>query len=114
MLLSEICSAVEGKVLCGDHRLDENAECAFASDLMSDVLTVKKNDFLLITGLSNTQSVRTAEMCDAPYILLCRGKSVSEEMLELARENDIMIITSGFSMFKCAGLLYGAGLKAVY
>lgn len=114
MLLSDICSLVEGKVLCGEHRLSESADCAFASDLMSDVLTVKKNNFLLITGLSNTQSVRTAEMCDAPYILLCRGKGVSEEMLELAKENDILLITSDFSMFKCSGLLYAAGVKAVY
>lgn len=114
MKLREVCSVVDGKVVCGEERLDQNVEYAFASDLMSDVLTVKKENFLLVTGLANMQSVRTAEMSDAPYILLCRGKKVTDEMIELASENSILIISSSFSLFRCAGLLYGAGLKPVY
>lgn len=114
MLLSAICSAVEGTIICGEKRLTEDVAYAFSSDLMSDVLTIKKSHFLLITGLSNAQSIRTAEMSDAPYILLCRGKTVSQEMVELASENNIAIISSPFSMFKCSGILYNAGLKPVY
>ncbi len=114
MLLKEVCDLVGGSVVCGQERLHENVECAFASDLMSDVLTLKKDHFLLITGLANTQSVRTAEMSDAPYILLCRGKQVSSEMMELACENNILIITSSLSLYKCSGLLYNAGLNPVY
>lgn len=114
MLLSEICSIVEGTVICGKMRLNEDVQFAFSSDLMSDVLTIKKDHFLLITGLSNSQSIRTAEMSDAPYILLCRGKTVDQEMIELANENNIAIISTPYSMFKCSGILYNAGLKAVY
>ena len=114
MNLREICSVVNGKVVCGEERLEQSVEYAFASDLMSDVLTVKKDNFLLITGLANTQAVRTAEMSDAPYILLCRGKKASEEMIELASENHILIISSPFSLFRCAGLLYGAGIKPLF
>ena len=114
MLMSDICSLVEGTVICGEKRLSQDVEYAFSSDLMSDVLTIKKDHFLLITGLSNSQSIRTAEMSDAPFILLCRGKTVSHEIVELANENDILIISSLFSMFKCSGLLYQAGLKPVY
>lgn len=114
MLLSDICSIVEGTVICGEKRLNEDILFAFSSDLMSDVLTIKKDHFLLITGLSNAQSIRTAEMSDAPYILLCRGKTISQEMIELADENNIAIISTPFSMFKCSGILYNAGLKAVY
>lgn len=114
MQLSKVCSIVEGTVACGKERLSESVEGAFASDLMSDVLTLKKEHFLLITGLANLQSVRTAEMSDAPYILLCRGKEPSEEMLELAEENNILIITSPFSLYKCSGLLFSAGLNPLY
>lgn len=114
MLLSEICEIVNGTVVSGEKRLNQKVEYAFASDLMSDVLTLKVDHFILITGLANVQSVRTAEMSDAPYLLLCRGKEVSEDMLNLAVENNILIIKSPFSMFKCAGLLYGAGVKPVY
>jgi predicted transcriptional regulator len=114
MLLSEICTIVNGSVVSGEKRLSQSVEYAFASDLMSDVLTLKLDHFILITGLANIQSVRTAEMSDAPYLVICRGKEVSEEMLSLARENNILIIKSPYSMFRCAGLLYSAGLKPVY
>lgn len=114
MLLSEICSIVEGEPLCCMERLNESVEFGFASDLMSDVLTIKSVNFLLITGLANIQLLRTAEMADAPYILVCRGKSVTEEMLQLAKENNIIILTTKYSLFRCAGLLYERGLKALY
>ena len=68
MKLRDIAAAVQGEVICGADRLDENVDYAFASDLMSDVLTIKTDDFLLVTGLANVQSVRTAEMSDVEYI----------------------------------------------
>ena len=104
MRLRDIAAAVQGEVLCGQERLDENVDYAFASDLMSDVLTIKTNDFLLITGLANVQSVRTAEMSDVEYILFVRGKS----------DNGMVVIRTDYSMFKTSGILYGAGLKPVY
>ncbi|MDP3452118.1 MAG: hypothetical protein Q8R90_04110 [Bacteroidales bacterium] len=114
MTLRDICALVEGVPVSGQSRLDDIVEFAFASDLMSDVLTIKRDQFLLITGLANLQSIRTAEMSDAPYILLCRGKEVTKEMLDLANEDDVLIIKSKFSMFRCAGILFGAGVKPVY
>ena len=114
MKIKDLCTLVEGTVLCGEGHLDGDVEQAFASDLMSDVLTVKTNEFILITGLANLQAIRTAEMSDTPYLLICRGKEVSSEMLDLAVENDMLIISSAFSMFKCAGILYSAGLKPIY
>jgi len=114
MILKEICSLVSGSVICGADRLNEDVEYAFASDLMSDVLTIKKEDFLLVTGLANLQSVRTAEMSDLSYMIICRGKKCSDEMIELAVNNEMVLIESPMSLFKCSGILYGAGLKPIF
>ncbi|HIZ86345.1 MAG TPA: hypothetical protein IAC04_07635 [Candidatus Coprenecus stercoravium] len=114
MTIREIVRAVDGKVLCGEGHLDESVDFAFASDLMSDVLTIKTDDFLLITGLANVQSVRTAEMSDVRYLLFARGKEVTDEMIELAEDNDMVVIRTSYSMFKTSGILYGAGLRPVY
>lgn len=114
MKLREIAAAVQGEVICGQDRLDENVDYAFASDLMSDVLTIKTDHFLLVTGLANVQSVRTAEMSDVEYILFVRGKAVTEEMAALAEDNGMVVIRTEYSMFKTSGILYGAGLKPVY
>jgi len=114
MTIHEIVSLVHGKILCGNVGNEDSVEYCFASDLMSDVLTVCRSDFMLITCLSNVQSIRTAEMSDLKYILLVRGKTPSPEMVELAEESGIVLIISPYSMFKASGILYQAGLKGVY
>ncbi len=115
MTLKEIKDLVQGEIICGEDNLDQQIECVFASDLMSDVLTLRDVDnLLLLTGLSNLQSIRTCEMSDICYMLVVRGKAVTDEMKELAEDNDMVIIRTKFSMYKTAGILYGAGLPAVY
>ncbi len=114
MTVQEIVSLVNGKLLCGNVNENDTVEYCFASDLMSDVLTVRRSDFLLMTGLANVQSIRTAEMSDLRYILLVRGKVPTQEMLDLACENDMVLIQSPFSMFKTSGILYSAGMKGVF
>lgn len=87
---------------------------AFGSDLMSDVLTLEEDQLLLVTGLANSQTIRTAEMADISLIIIARGKEVTEEMKELAVENEMTLLSSPFSMFKVCGLLYQQGLKPIY
>lgn len=87
---------------------------AFGSDLMSDVLTLEDDDILLITGLANPQTIRTAEMADISLIIIVRGKEVTEEMKDLAKENEITILSSPFSLFKVCGVLYQNGLKPIF
>jgi len=114
MNVQELVSLVNGTLLCGNIKEDDVVDYCFASDLMSDVLTVRRSDFLLMSGLANVQSIRTAEMSDLRYILLVRGKVPTQEMLDLACENDMVLIQSPFSMFKTAGILYSAGMKGVF
>ncbi len=81
---------------------------------MSDVLTLDEDNILLITGLSNVQLVRTAEMADIEVVLLARNKIASDEMLEVANENDLIILQTPYSIFRVSGILYKNGLNPVY
>jgi len=114
MKLRDIVQIVDGEVMCGHEQLDLTVEYAFASDLMSDVLTLKHCDFVLITGLCNLQSVRTAEMSDIRVIIYVRDKVVDPQMIELCEENGMTVIRTPFSMFRTVGCLYAAGLKPIY
>ena len=114
MTLQEVANLVNGEFICGAERAQDAVMHGFSSDLMSDVLTLKTSDFLLITGLANTQSMRTAEMSDTQYILFVRNKNVTPEMVELAEDSGIVVMRSPYSMFKTAGILYGAGMQPVY
>lgn len=110
----DIVNKLNARVVCGKDRLDEEIDVAFASDLMSDVLTLDTDNMILVTGLSNLQVIRTAEMSDVTYILFVRGKHIQEDMLRLAIDNDMLIMECDYSMFRACGELYKMGVEPVY
>jgi predicted transcriptional regulator len=114
MKIKEIVNIINGKVVCGKELLETEVKKGFASDLMSDVLTIDTDHILLITGLANLQAIRTAEMSDITCIIFARNKKVTKEMIVLAAENQMVLIECACSVFKTAGELYNAGIKPVF
>lgn len=114
MKISDLIRELKCEVVCGSDYLGETIDYCFASDLMSDVLTLNPHNLLMLTGLCNTQSIRTAEMADIKCIMFVRGKKPTDEMIELAKESEIVIIRYEGSMFKACGILYNLGLKPIY
>ena len=112
--LKEIATLLNATIVCGEEKLDEHVNLAFASDLMSDVLTLDTSHLLLITGLCNPQTIRTAEMSDINFIAFVRNKKATQEMIEIAVENGMVLIECSMSMYKACGLLYKVGIKPVY
>jgi predicted transcriptional regulator len=114
MTIKEISKIIEGKIVCCEDKAGSEMEYAFASDLMSDVLTIEQEKMLLITGLSNLQVIRTSEMSDISCVVFAREKKVNDEIISLAREMNIVLIESPYSVFRISGLLYKAGIKPVF
>jgi predicted transcriptional regulator len=79
--------------------------------MMSDVLAFVKDQAVLLTGLLNSQVIRTAEMMDIVCIVLVRGKAPTDDMISLAETKGIPIISTPRRMFNACGLLYEAGLR---
>jgi predicted transcriptional regulator len=113
MKLKEVVELLEAEVICGAARLDEEFEFAGASDLMSDVLAFGSPGILILTGLSNTQSVRTAEIIEAKAIVYVRGRKPSQEGLELAEKSKMPVLSTKFLMYRACGLLYGRGIRGI-
>jgi len=113
MTLQEIVKTLDATVALGERRLGEEAEHVFASDLMSDVLTLKDTP-VLVTGLCNIQTIRTCDMANLDIVIFVRNKKPTEDMVELAEENDMVLICCQYSMFKACGLLWEAGMKPLY
>ena len=114
MKVTKIAELIKGTLVSGVENVENTVEMAFASDLMSDVLTVKTDNLLLLTGLVNIQAIRTAEMSDISCVVFVRNKKVTDEMIRIANENKITIIQSPYSMFKVSGILFNAGIKPVF
>ena len=84
---------------------------AFGSDMMSDVLAYVKDQAVLLTGLVNPQVVRTADMVEMKCIVFVRGKVPGPDILSLAEERDIVVMTCPKRMYEACGLLYSNGLR---
>jgi len=86
---------------------------AGASDLLSDVLAYISEDILFITGLVNLQVIRTAVLMDITAIVFTRGKEPTGEMIEEAKKNNIVILSTSLKTFTTSGLLYQTGLRGI-
>jgi len=108
--LSEIIEILDAEVIVGAEHLDLEVKTAFGADLMSDVLAFAKTGSLLLTGLTNSQVIRTANILDIAAIILVRGKKPSTETINMARELKIPLLTTKYILFETAGRLYAKGI----
>lgn len=111
MNLQSIVELLRAEVLSGHRQLDVPIQHVLGADLMSDVLTAVAEDTLLLTGLTNLQVVRTADMLDLRAIAFARGKRPGGEVVRLAEEMNIPLLVTSYTMFEACGILYRAGLK---
>ncbi len=112
MHLSEILRIADGTILTPSTFTDHEIRGGVGADLMSDVLAAARPDAVLLTGLCNPQVIRTAQMADVRAIIFLRGKQPMPEMVELAIQENIPLISSEHGMFELCGRLYRAGLRS--
>ncbi len=113
MKLTKVKELLEAKIHTGEDLLEEmEVQGAFGSDLMSDVLAFVQKEGLLLTGLQNSQVVRTAEMMDMQAVVFVRGKEPDAEMIRVAEMMDIVLLSTEYTMFQSCGILYQNGLCA--
>jgi len=112
--IKKIAELLNTAIVSGENFLDREVEFAFASDLMSDVLTVEKRNIVLLTGLANIQTIRTAEMSDVQIVVLARNKKASPEMIKIASDIDLVLMEYNGSLFKASGILFNAGIRPVF
>ena len=113
MKIYDVRKVLRAEVLCGNDHMDNEVSYAFGSDLMSDVLAFVKGKTLLLTGLTNQQVVRTAEMADLSAIVFVRGKKPGEDIVDLATEKNIVLLLTRDTMYTASGKLYSNGLEGV-
>jgi predicted transcriptional regulator len=105
--IAEVRDLLNAEVLNGDD-LSIRVDRVGAADLLSDVLATSKSGTLLLTGLINTQVIRTAIIADLCGVVFVRGKKPGQEILSLARESEIPVLGTSLKMFEAAGRLYMA------
>jgi predicted transcriptional regulator len=113
MNVNDLIKLIDGRLLNPAANLDREIKGGCGADLMSDVLASIQPEAVLLTGLCNPQVVRTSLMADVAAIVIVRGKNIPKETVDLAKEENIALISSPFGMFELAGRLYKAGLPSL-
>lgn len=111
MTINDIKNYLDAEVICGEEFLEKEIFSACGSDMMSDVLAYVKDQAVLLTGLMNSQVIRTAEMMDMICVVFIRNKKPGKEIIELARESGIAVLASPKRMYEACGILYSNGLQ---
>lgn len=113
MRLRDIASLLDAEVLGGHLQLDIEISQALGSDIMSNVLSTPCGDSaVLLTGLTNLQVVRTAEMIDVKAIIFVKGSCPRSEAIRLASEMNLPVLLTNFSLSETCAILNRAGLEA--
>ncbi len=112
MKLEDVVRLLDAKLECCEDKATMEITGVCASDLMSDVLAFAKAGGLLVTGLTNVQSIVTAEIADVVAVAYVRGKRPENGAIELARGKGIPVLTSCLSMFDACGRMHASGLTS--
>lgn len=110
MKISKIAELLSAEVHSCQAQMDREVHSACGSDMMSDVLAYVKNQAVLLSGLLNAQVVRTADMMDMRCVVLVRNKMPTEDMIRLAEESGIVLLSTSLRMYEACGILYANGL----
>jgi predicted transcriptional regulator len=113
MTLSEIVKALDATLLTGEDKLNKNITRCGASDLMSDVLAAVSEDCVLLTGLTTVQVIRTAMVAGVGAVVFVRKKQPPQQVLDMATEQGIPLISSPYSMFVSCGRLHACNLTGL-
>ena len=112
MNISKIIERVDGTVLNPEVGLNIKIRGGCGADLMSDVLASSQPKAVLLTGLTNPQVVRTAQIAEIRAIIFVRGKQPQTETLAIATQENMPLISSPYGMFELCGRLHKAGLPS--
>lgn len=112
MKLKDCVELLDAKLIVPADNMEMEINVACGADLMSDVMAFAcSSNEMMITGLVNPQTIRTAEMMDVKVVVFVRGKIPDPTMCDMARQKSICLISTCLPMFTTCGKLYQAGIK---
>jgi len=111
--LHDVRDLLQCEVLTEGDDLTVDVQYVVASDGMSEILAFAKSKELMITGLTNIQAVRTADIAGVSAVVFCRGKRPDTRVVEFAKKKKIPVFATRMVMFDICAVLYNKGLKGV-
>ncbi len=101
--VKDIIQACDGKLIYQGNF--DYVKWVISSGLMSDVLTTDEEEVLLLTNLTTTQVIRTADMIGANAVMISNRKAIPQDTINMATELGITVVQSYQPIFETCCLL---------
>ena len=111
MRLIDVARLLDGERLNWPRGPSIDVAVGHASDQMSEVLSSAEPGAILLTGLTNGQVMRTAEVAGLVAVVFVGCTSVPPTTVASAREAGIPTISTPLPMFEACGRLYARGMR---
>ncbi len=113
MKISEVRDTLNAEIIVGEDQLDNTIISGGAADLMEDVLAAAAKGCALLTGVTTEYVMQTAEITQVGAVVLVRGKRPPQAMIDLARQFNIPLLLTDYSLFVACGRLYMNGIRGL-
>ena len=104
--LKKLIEELEFKCVTGVNLLDKEPKWAYVSDLLSDVMGKAQPQMIWVTSQIHKNIVAVASLIDLSAIVIVNERKPDEDMLKLAEEEGVVVLTSDNPAFETAGMLY--------
>jgi predicted transcriptional regulator len=113
MKITEVKDILKAEVIVGEDQLDNIITGGGAADLMEDVLAAAAKGCALLTGVTTDYVLQTAKIAQVGAVVIVRGKTPPESMVDLARHYNIPLLLTRYSLFVACGRLYMNGIRGL-
>lgn len=100
MKTAQIASLVNGKTVVPNDSAD--VTCAYASDLLSDVMGHCKDESVLITIQNHLNTIAVCTLVGVEAIVICHDRPVPDDMAAAAQREGVAILTTPMSQFEAS------------
>jgi len=98
MLLNEIAEKTGGTVAVD--KPGAEATCAYASDLLSDVMGHCADGAVLITIQNHLNTIAVCTLVGCEIIVVCHGRPIPDDMAAAAKREGVAIVATPLSQFE--------------
>lgn len=100
MTITEIVETVGGKIAVDVPNVE--VSCAYAGDLLSDVMGHASEDSVLITVQNHLNTIAVCTLVGIAVIVICHDRPVPPDMAEAAKRENVAIVTTRLSQYAAA------------
>lgn len=111
MKLKDLIKKFDLKVLSEIYEPEREVSGGYTSDLLSDVIANSKKDNVWITMQTHLNIVAVASLKELTAIIVVMNREIDRDALEKAKEEKILILSTGLTAFQISGKIYESGIK---